>query len=69
LRNTALEQRRQAKLQWLQHQNQSNVDNLNNVRRENVDISGGREGKKKEEEEEEQQQQQQEYLKAGIDEL
>jgi hypothetical protein len=28
------DQRKQAKLQWLQHPNQSNVDNLNNVRRE-----------------------------------
>jgi hypothetical protein len=29
-----LEQRKQAKMQWLQNPNQSNVDNLNNVRRE-----------------------------------
>jgi hypothetical protein len=29
-----LDQRKQAKLQWLQNPNQSNVDNLNNVRRE-----------------------------------
>ena len=27
-----LDQRKQAKMQWLQNQNQSNVDNLNNVR-------------------------------------
>jgi hypothetical protein len=29
-----LEQRKQAKMQWVQNANQSNVDNLNNVRRE-----------------------------------
>jgi hypothetical protein len=29
-----LNQRKQAKMQWLQNPNQSNVDNLNNVRRE-----------------------------------
>jgi hypothetical protein len=29
-----LDQRKQAKLQWLHYPNQSNVDNLNNVRRE-----------------------------------
>jgi len=29
-----LNQRKQTKMQWLQDQNQSNVDNLNNVRRE-----------------------------------
>jgi hypothetical protein len=29
-----LDQRKQAKMQWLQNPNQSNVDNLNNVRRE-----------------------------------
>jgi len=29
-----LDQRQQAKMQWLQDQNQSNVDNLNSVRRE-----------------------------------
>jgi hypothetical protein len=28
-----LDQRKQAKLQWLHYANQSNVDNLNNVRR------------------------------------
>jgi hypothetical protein len=28
------DQRKQAKVQWLQDPNQSNVDNLNNVRRE-----------------------------------
>jgi len=30
---TVLDQRKQAKIQSLQHPNQSNVDNLNNVRR------------------------------------
>jgi len=29
-----LDQRKEAKMQWLQDPNQSNVDNLNNVRRE-----------------------------------
>ena len=29
-----LDQRKQAKMQWLQDTNQSNVDNLNNVRHE-----------------------------------
>jgi hypothetical protein len=29
-----LDQRKQAKMQWLQNPNQSNVDNLNNVRHE-----------------------------------
>ena len=29
-----LDQRKQAKMQWLQDPNQSNVNNLNNVRRE-----------------------------------
>ena len=29
-----LDQRKQAKMQWLQDPNQSNVDNLHNVRRE-----------------------------------
>jgi len=29
-----LDQRKQAKMQWVQDPNQSNVDNLNNVRRE-----------------------------------
>jgi len=29
-----LEQRRKAKMQWLRYPNQSNVDDLNNVRRE-----------------------------------
>jgi uncharacterized NAD(P)/FAD-binding protein YdhS len=32
--STFLDQRKQAKMQWLQNTNQSNVDNLNNVRRE-----------------------------------
>jgi hypothetical protein len=38
-----LNQTKQAKVQCLQHPNQSNVDNLNNVRREasRHDISGG----------------------------
>jgi hypothetical protein len=31
---TVLDQRRQAKMQWLQDPNQSTIDNLNNVRRE-----------------------------------
>jgi hypothetical protein len=30
---TFLEQRKQAKMQWLRDSNQNNVDNLNNVRR------------------------------------
>ena len=29
-----LDQRKQAKMQWVQNSSQSNVDNLNNVRRE-----------------------------------
>ena len=29
-----IDERKQAKIQWLQGKNQSNVDNLNNVRRE-----------------------------------
>jgi hypothetical protein len=29
-----LDQRKQAKMQWLQNPNQRNVDNLNNIRRE-----------------------------------
>jgi hypothetical protein len=29
-----LDQRKQAKMQWVQHPSQSNADNLNNVRRE-----------------------------------
>ena len=40
-----LDQRKQAKVQWLQDPNQSKVDNLNNVRRE---ASRHREKKKKE---------------------
>jgi hypothetical protein len=35
-----LDKRKQAKLQWLQNPNQSNGDNLHNVRRELVNISG-----------------------------
>jgi len=31
-----LDQRKQAKLQWLQDPSQSNADNLNNVRREDI---------------------------------
>jgi len=50
----SLDPRKQAKTQWLQHPNQSNVDNLNNVRRE---ASRHFRNKKKE------------YLKAKIDEL
>jgi hypothetical protein len=49
-----LDRRKQAKLQWLQNPNQSNVDNLNNVRRE---ASRHLRNKKKE------------YLKAKINEL
>ena len=30
-----LDQRKQAKMQWIQHPSQSNADNLNNVRRNN----------------------------------
>jgi hypothetical protein len=49
-----LDQRKQAKMQWLQYPNQSNVDNLNNVRHE---ASRHFRNKKKE------------YLKAKINEL
>jgi hypothetical protein len=49
-----IDQRKQTKMQWLQHPNQSNVDNLKNVRRE---ASRGFTNKKKE------------YLKTKIDEL
>ena len=49
-----LDQRKQAKMQWLQDPNQSNVDNLNSVRRE---ASRHFRNKNKE------------YLKAQIDEL
>jgi hypothetical protein len=49
-----LDQRKQAKMQWLQNPNQSNVDNLNNVKRE-----AGRHVRNK----------QKEYLKAKINEL
>jgi hypothetical protein len=35
-----LDQRKQAKLQWLQVPNETNGDNLNNVRCEPADISG-----------------------------
>jgi hypothetical protein len=49
-----LDKRKQAKMQWVQDPNQSNVDNLNNVRRE---VSRHFRNKKKE------------YLKAKIDEL
>jgi len=31
---TILDQRKQAKKQWLQDPNQSNIDDLNNIRRE-----------------------------------
>ena len=48
-----LDQRKQAKLQWLQDPNQSSVDNLNNVR---CEASRHFRNKK-------------EYLKANIDEL
>ena len=46
-----LDQRKQAKIQWLQDPNQSNIDNLNNVTRE-----ASRHFRKKKE-----------YLKAKID--
>jgi hypothetical protein len=49
-----LNQRKQAKMQWLQDTNQSSVDNLNNVRRE---VSRHFRNKKKE------------YVKSEIDEL
>jgi hypothetical protein len=49
-----IDQRKQAKMQWLQNPNQSNVDNLNNV--QNEAIRQCRDKKK-------------EYLKAKIDEL
>ena len=49
-----LDQRKQAKMQWLQNPNQSNLDNLNNVRRE---ASRHSRNKKKE------------YVKAKIEEL
>jgi hypothetical protein len=48
------DERKQAKMKWLQDPNQSNIDNLNNVSRED---SGHFKNKKKE------------YLKATIDEL
>ena len=49
-----LDQRKQAKMQWVQNPNQSNVDNLNNVRHE---VSRHFRNKKEE------------YLKAKIEEL
>ena len=49
-----LDQRRQAKMQWIHDPGQSNVDNLNNVRRE-----AGRHFRNKKKA----------YLKAGIEEL
>ena len=49
-----IDQRKQAKMQWLQNPNHSNVDNPNNIRRE---TSRHFRNKKKE------------YLKATIDEL
>ena len=49
-----LDQRKQAKMQWLQDPSQSNVDNLNNVQRE---VSRHFRNKKKA------------YLKAKIEEL
>jgi hypothetical protein len=33
---TVLDQRKQAKMQWLQDPNQSTIDNLNNIRREAI---------------------------------
>jgi hypothetical protein len=35
-----LDQREKAKKQWVQDQSQSNVEKLNNVRRQEADISG-----------------------------
>jgi hypothetical protein len=35
-----LDQRKHAKLQWLQNPNQSNVDNVNNISHELADLSG-----------------------------
>ena len=35
-----LYQRKQAKMQWVQDPTQSNLDNLNNVRRKLADLSG-----------------------------
>jgi hypothetical protein len=52
-----LDQRKQAKIQWLQDPNQSNVNNLNNVRRD-----ARRHFKKKQKEKKE-------YLKAEIDKI
>jgi hypothetical protein len=49
-----LDQRKQAKMQWIQDPSQSNIDNMNNVRR---DASRHFRNKKKA------------YLKAGIEEL
>jgi len=37
---TFLDQKEQAKKQWVQDPSQSNVEKLNNVRREEADISG-----------------------------
>jgi len=51
---TVLDQRKQVKMQWLQDPNQSDVDNLNNVRRE---VNKHSRKRKKE------------YLRAKIDEL
>jgi hypothetical protein len=36
-----LDQRKQAKMQWLRYPHQSNVENLNNVRRETIVYIGG----------------------------
>ena len=38
-----LDRRKQAKMQWLQDPNQSNVDNLNNIRHEASRQSGKKE--------------------------
>jgi hypothetical protein len=35
-----LDKRNQTIMQWIQEPNQSNIDNLNNVIREAIDISG-----------------------------
>jgi hypothetical protein len=44
---TILYQRKQAKVQWLQDPDESNIDNLNNIRREaSRHVSGGGGGKK-----------------------
>jgi hypothetical protein len=41
-----VDQRKQTIREWLQDPNQSNVDNLNNVTREAIDISGKKKRKR-----------------------